>query len=399
MTSTRHRVVVIGGGTAGITAAMRLKRKGVKDIAIIEPADTHFYQPMWTLVGGGLAKAKSSGRPMEKVIRSGVDWIRDSATSIDPDAHTVTTAGGRTIEYERLVVAPGIQLDWDKVPGMAEAIATPYASSIYRDDLATQTWDAIKDMRSGTAVFTVPSGSIKCPGAPQKIAYLAADWWRRQGVLNDIRIVLVLPGADLFGIPVFAKELHKVVDRYGIEARLNSEAVEIDPGSREVVVVDNITGTKESIHYDFLHTAPPQSAPDWLKQSDLAVPDSPDGFVDVDKHTMRHVRYPDIFALGDASSSPNSKTGAAIRKQAPVVAENLVASLEGRELTASYNGYASCPITTARDRILLTEFDYTMQPHPTLPLVNTLRERKDFGKFTGFALPALYWNLMLRGIA
>ncbi len=157
---------------------------------------------------------------------------------------------------------------------MAEAVTTPYASSIYRQDLAIRTWDAIKDMRRGTAIFTMPADPIKCPGAPQKIAYLAADWWRRRGVLNDIRIVLVLPTPTVFGIPVFAKELERVVARYGIEVRLNSETTEIDPVGREVVVVDHQTETKESIHYDFLHTVPPQSAPDWLKNTALAVPGS-----------------------------------------------------------------------------------------------------------------------------
>ena len=399
MTNIRHRIVIIGGGTAGITAAMRLKRKGIDDIAIIEPSSTHYYQPLWTLVGGGLVKVESSGRPMGKVIRKGIDWIHDSAESVDPDAHTVATGIGNTIEYDRLIAAPGIQLDWNTVPGMADAIITPHVGSIYCHDLAARTWDAIKDMRRGTAVFTMPAGSIKCAGAPQKIAYLAADWWRRQGVLGDIRIILVLPTPWMLGIPVFSEVLDRVAADYGIEVRLNSEATEIDPEGRTVLVMDNAAGTRETIAFNFLHAVPPQSAPDWLKQTALAVPDSPTGYVDIDKHTLQHVRYPDIFALGDAGSTPNSRSGASVRKQAPVVAANIVASLAGRELSASYDGYSSCPITTGQHRILLAEFDYTMEPHPTIPLINTVREHKDFGMFTRYILPTMYWQFMLRGLA
>lgn len=395
---THHRIVIVGAGTAGLTVAARLRRAGEDDIAIIDPSTTHWYQPLWTLVGGGLAPVGASSRPMADLMPRGTTWIRAAAESIDADGRVVHTTAGE-VGYDRLVLAPGIQLDWDRVPGMSEAVATPSASSNYAADLAPATWTALRDLRSGTAVFTMPSGPIKCAGAPQKIAYLAADWWRRQGVLKDIRVVMVLPTPGMFGVPVFARELERVVADYGIEVRFSSEVVEIDPDGREVIVADNEAGTKEALAYDALHTVPPQSAPDWLKATGLGVPETPTGYVDVDKHTLQHVRHPEIFALGDAGSTPNSKTGAAVRKQAPVVTENVVASLSGRDLPASYDGYASCPLTTGRDRLLLAEFDYSLEPHPTIPLVDTLRERTDHGLFKRRMLPAMYWNLMLRGRA
>ena len=227
------------------------------------------------------------------------------------------------------MVCPGIQLDWDKIPGMAEAMESPAASSNYRYDLAPKTWDMIRNLKSGTAVFTQPSGPIKCAGAPQKIAYLAADYWRKQGVLDDIRVVMVLPTPGMFGVKVFADELERVVAKYGIEVRFSSEMTAVDPAAGVAVIRDNAAGSEESLHYDLLHVVPPQSAPDWLKRTPLADPANPAGYVDVDKHTMRHKRYPEIFALGDAGSTPNSKTGAAIRKQAPVLVENLLAALDG----------------------------------------------------------------------
>ncbi len=394
-----HRVLIVGGGTAGITVAARLRRAGATDIGLIDPSETHYYQPLWTLVGGGRAGAAESARPQRKVIPKGVAWTKAAAEAVDPDRQVVTTDTGAEISYDYLVMAPGIQLDWGKVPGMAEALQTPFASSNYSIDLAPKTWDRIRQLRSGTAVFTQPAGFIKCAGAPQKIAYLAADHWRREGVLGDIDIHLVLPTPGLFGVKVFADELERVVQRYGITVHTNSEVVEVDAAGRRAMVTDHSTGAQQALGYDFLHLVPPQSAPDWVKRSALADPQNPAGYIDIDKHTLQHVRYPNVYALGDAGSTPNSKTGAAIRKQAPVVVSNLLATMAGQPASDQYDGYASCPITTARNKMLLAEFDYTMQPHPTIPLLDTTKERKDMWLLKRYGLPALYWNLMLAGRA
>jgi sulfide:quinone oxidoreductase len=394
-----HQVAIIGGGNAGISVAARLRRAGLTDIGIIEPADTHYYQPLWTLVGGGCAPAEESARTEASVMPQGVGWIKDRAQEIDPDAHTVTTASGTHVHYDHLVVCPGIQLDWTAIPGMAESLDTPAVSSNYRYDLAPKTWELIRKMRSGTAIFTMPAGPIKCAGAPQKIAYLAADYWRQHGVLDAIRIVLVLPTPGMFGVKVFADELERVATRYGIEVRKNSEVTTVNPDTRTVTITDNAAGTTQEIGYDLLHVVPRQSAPDWIKASPLADPDNPGGYVQIDKNTLRHTRYDNVFALGDAGSSPNSKTGAAIRKQAPVVAANLRASLAGKPLPASYGGYASCPLTTARNKMLLAEFDYTMAPAPSIPFIDTTRERRDMWYLKRYGLPAMYWNLILTGRA
>ncbi|MBF5034047.1 NAD(P)/FAD-dependent oxidoreductase [Micromonospora sp. ANENR4] len=398
-TALHHNILVIGGGSAGIAVAARLRHAHAPDVGLLDPADTHYYQPLWTLVGGGCAPAAKSARPQAAVMPRGVAWLKDAAETIEPDQTEVTTSGGMRISYDHLVVCPGIQLDWGKVPGMAEAMDTPSVSSNYTYATAPKTWDLIRKLRSGTAVFTMPAGPIKCAGAPQKIAYLAADYWHRQGVLGDIRVVLILPTPGMFGIKVFADELERVAARYGIEVHTNSELVEVDAFSRQAIIVDHTDDSKQAIHYDLMHVVPPQSAPDWLKATALTDPDSPAGYVQVDKHTLQHTRYPNVFALGDASNTPNSKTGAAVRKQAPVVARNLLAAIKHQPLPAAYNGYASCPLTTARNKMLLAEFDYTMQPTPSIPFIDTTHERTDMWYLKRYGLPALYWNLMLRGRA
>lgn len=397
--TTHHEVVVLGGGSGGIAVASRLQRAGMGDVCVVDPAATHYYQPLWTLVGGGRAGMNESGRPQASVMPKGATWIQKAAERIDPARRQLIVDDGTIVEYDRLVVCPGIQTDWMAVRGVVDALSTPFASSNYSRDLAPKTWELIRNLRSGTAVFTMPSGPMKCAGAPQKIAYLAADYWREQGVLDDIRVVLVLPTPAMFGIEVFSAQLRRVAADYGIEVRLTSELTDVDPDGRQLSITDTVAKTTDTIEYDLLHVVPPQSAPDFVKKSPLAVPDNPAGWVDVDKYTLQHNRFPDVFALGDAGSTPNSKTGAAVRKQAPVVVGNVLASIRGRALTARYSGYGSCPLTTSRNTMLLAEFDYSNQHTPTLPFIDTTRPRRDMWYLKRFGLPFLYWNLILKGRA
>jgi sulfide:quinone oxidoreductase len=399
--ASHHQVLIVGGGTAGVTVAARLRRAGAGDgdVAVIEPSDRHYYQPLWTLVGGGLAPAGITHRPEASVLPKGVDWIRSRAADIDPDARTVTTEDGQQHSYDHLVVAPGLQLDFDKVSGLAEALGRDGVSSNYRLDLAPRTWDFIRATTGGTALFTMPAGPIKCAGAPQKIAYLAADWWRRQGTLDRTRIILVLATPTMFSQPDWAKVLEGIAAGYGIEVRRESQLVEVSGDRRQAVILDSTTGTKETIDYDLLHAVPPQSAPDFIKRTSLADPAVPFGYVQVDQYTLQSPRWPNVFALGDVANLPTSKTGAAVRKQAPVVVANLLAARRGRPLPARYDGYTSCPLVTARNRMLLAEFDYELTPRPSIPFVDTMKPRYDMWLLKRYGLPALYWHGILRGRA
>ena len=392
-----HRVVIVGGGTGGITVAARLRRAGIDGIAVVEPSDVHYYQPLWTLVGGGRAPAKSTVRAEAKVIPDGVSWVQEAAVEVDPDEQTVSLASGRQLRYDYLVVAPGLQLDFDKVAGLPEALGSRGVSSNYRFDLAPRTWEFISGMRGGTALFTMPPGPIKCAGAPQKIAYLAADWWRSKGLLEQTRVILVLPTAAMFSQPDWAKVLEGIAAGYGIEVRKEAQLVEVDGESNRAVISDTKAGTKESIDYDLLHATPPQSAPDWVKSTKLADPASPFGYVHVDQYTLQSPTWSNVFALGDVANLPTSKTGAAIRKQAPVLVANLLDEMQGRPASSRYDGYTSCPLVTAHNRMLLAEFDYELKPTPSIPFIDTMKPRYDMWLLKRYGLPAMYWNLMLHG--
>lgn len=402
-----HRVVVVGGGTAGTTVAALLRHAGVDDIAVVEPSSVHWYQPLWTLVGGGCAPLGASARPTRAVLPSGVRWERDAVSALDPDARRVHLAGGGTLGYDVLVCCPGVELAWDLVPGLAEAVAGPRASSNYAAHLAPKTWQLLEDFRGGHALFTAPASPIKCPGAPQKIAYLACDRWRQTGRLDGSQVTFASGAGGLFGVPEFRVVLEEVVARYGIETRFRLDLAEVDDVRREAVFAavpapDAPTGAggapeRVRLPYDLLHAAPPQRPPAFVRESALADPSSPLGWLLVDPATLVHPRHPEVFALGDVTTTPNSKTGAAVRRQAPVAVANVLAALAGEEPVARYDGYGACPFTTARGKVVMAEFDYTGRPHRTVPFVDTAAERRDMWYVKRYGLPAFYWHLMLRG--
>jgi len=395
----RHRVLVIGGGTAGICVAARLRNEGVDDVAIIEPSRKHYYQPLWTLVGAGIVANDETEREEAQYIPEGVRWIQDWAAEIDPKAQTVSLKTGGHVGYDFLVVAPGIQLDWDKIPGMREALSTPCVSTNYLFEYAPKTWKVIQAFHGGNALFMHPTGPIKCAGAPQKIMYLAADYFRKTGVLEKSHVIFASGGAAIFGVPEFRKVLEEVLVRYHIDGRFSHTLIEMRPEAREAVYSVPIDGggtQKVVLQYDMAHVVPPQSAPDFVKKSPIA---NKDGWAKADKFTMQNPDYPNVFALGDASELPTSRTGAAIRKQAPVLVHNLLAVMEGKALDARYDGYASCPLVTSYDSLLLAEFDYDGKPAPSIPLIDTQKERYDMYLLKRYGLPWMYWNLMLRGRA
>lgn len=393
MTPQHHSIVIAGGGTAGITVAALLRDRGATGIAIIEPSDKHHYQPLWTLVGAGVFTKEVTERAEADYIPDGVTWIRDAVEAFDPDAGAVVTRGGTRVTYDQLVVAVGIQLDWHKIDGLAGALGKDGIVSNYRYDLVDSTWRELSAFDGGTALFTFPATPIKCAGAPQKIMHLADDHLRRRGVRDRSRIVFASAGAKIFGVERYARTLRKVIERKGIETLFRHDLIAVRPAAREAVFRHCDQGHEVVVPYRLLHVVPPQSAPDVVKRSPLA---DPAGWALADKHTLQHPRYPDVFALGDASSLPTSRTGAAIRKQAPVLVDNLLAHRAGAPLPARYDGYASCPLVTGYGKLVLAEFDYDGNPVESFPFDQS-QERYSMYALKAYALPELYWNGMLRG--
>lgn len=395
VTLEHHHVVVVGGGAAGITVASKLHRalRG-SDPAVIEPSEHHFYQPLWTLAGGGVFSKEKSVRREASVLPKGATWVHDSVAELHPQEDYVVTTGGRRVAYDFLVVAPGIQIDWGAVAGLEESLGRSGVGSIWSYEHVDRTWELIKGFRGGTAIFTYPSTPIKCPGAAQKITYLADDTFRRNGVRDRSRVIYASAAPSIYAVEKYARTLAGVVERRGIETRFRHNLVEIRPESRQAVFEQLDTGERVVLEYDLLHVAPPQSAPDFIKQSPLAG----GAWLAVDKHTLQHERWPNVFALGDATSLPTSKTAAAVRAQAKVVVQNLLAARAGRPLPARYDGYTACPIITGYGRLVLAEFDYDLTPRETFPFDQS-KERYSMYLLKKRGLPLLYWQGMMRGRA
>ena len=367
--NTHYQVLIIGGGTAGImVAAQMLKKDKTIDIGIVEPSEKHYYQPAWTLVGAGTFNYDKTVRSMASVIPQGVHWIKDFVSGVNPKANTVSTKTSGEITYDYLVVAPGIAYDLSLVPGLEEAWDKGVVCSNYTN--SKHTWDVVKNFKGGTALFTQPTTPIKCGGAPQKALYMSEDYFQKSGVRNNTNVVFATNGGVIFGVEPIADTLMKVNARKDINLRFGHQLVKVD-GEKQIAwyaIGDNesevnhkdIQVSKEGdlvgIHFDMLHTAPPSIAPKFLQESGLL---NKEGWVDVNINSLQHNTYSNIFSLGDVAALPTAKTGAAVRKQAPIVMENIFHLMKKEAASNnSYNGYSSCPLVTGYGKMLLAEFDY-----------------------------------------
>ena len=423
--SKSFEILIVGAGTGGLMTAARMRKLDKSlSIGIIDPADTHYYQPAWTLVGAGTFDYQKTARPMADLIPEGVTWIKDAVDTFDPENNSVSTKESGTITYDYLVVSPGLVMEPSMIKGLEEAMKSGAVCSNYTDP--EHTWKSLQAFKGGNAIFTQPATPIKCGGAPQKIAYLAADYIRKNGLASKTNLMFATPGTTIFGVPVIRETLMKVIRGYGIHFHPYHNPVEIDGKNKIVYFTDktpedhacfsqkegcswdpqNAFGAKKTedgriaVPFDFLHLAPPQAAPKFIRESALA---NEAGWLDVHKHTLQHNKYPNIFGVGDVTSVPTAKTGAAIRKQVPVVIDNIFKLRKQNSLgDKSYNGYSSCPLVTGYGKMVLAEFDYdnNFTPDPKLKQMLVFDSSKEHWRLwmlKKFGLPYLYWNKMLKG--
>ncbi len=395
-----HEVVIIGGGAAGVAVASSLLSRNSKlDVAIIDPADTHYYQPGWTMVGGGVFKPATTVKTMASVIPSKAKWIQAAVAGFEPDAKQVILEGCRPISYDALIVCPGLKLNWHGIEGLVETLGQNGVTSNYRYDLAQYTWELVKKFKKGRAIFTQPPMPIKCAGAPQKAMYLSADHWLRSGHLADVDIEFYNSGPVLFGVKEYVPALMEYVKRYRAKLNFNHRLTKIDGPAKKAwftaTDADGNTSTLETT-FDMIHVVPPQQAPDFIRASSLV---DAAGWVDVSQDTLQHKRYPSIYALGDVTNCPNAKTAAAARKQAPVVATNVLFDLNKGQHRAAYDGYGSCPLTVQRGKIVLAEFGFGGRLMPSFPkwFINSQQPSRLAWILKERILPPIYWWAMLKG--
>ena len=393
-------IVIVGGGAGGIaTASSLLARNSSLSIAIIDPSDVHYYQPGWTMVGGGVFEASETAKTMGSLIPRGVKWIKAAVSAFEPKNNAVILEGCTVVTYDRLVVSPGLKLDWGAIEGLEETLGRNGVTSNYRYDLAPYTWQLVQELKEGRALFTQPPMPIKCAGAPQKAMYLSGDAWFRNGALKDIDIQFMNAGGLLFGVKEYVPALMKYVEKYDATLNFFNTLTAVDGAAKKAtfkVAKPDSEPTEITVDFDMMHVCPPQVAPDFIRVSPLA---DVAGWVDVDQATLRHKTFDNIWSLGDVMNAPNAKTMAAARKQAPTVAENIVADIKGGSPVAQYDGYGSCSLTVERGKIVMAEFGYGGALKPSFPsfiLDGTIPSRAAWF-LKEKLLPPIYWQAMLKG--
>ncbi|CAG9863655.1 unnamed protein product [Phyllotreta striolata] len=390
------KVLVVGGGSGGCaTAAKFSKILNKNDLIVLEPSDYHYYQPLFTLIGGGANKLEDSRKKEKDVLPTNCTWLRDKALEYEPEKNTVRTEKGHTIEYDYMLVATGLELRYDKIPGLLQALDKPTdVCSIYSPKYVSHTYEVLKKLETGNAIFTFPNSPVKCPGAPQKICYLTDHYLRKHNRRGNVKVTYNTSLPVIFGVKAYADALWKLCNERDINVNVRTNLVQVNADKNEAIF-ENLDKPEEktTVKFNMLHVTPPMATPESLSKNKQLTNGA--GFVDVNKDTMQHLNYKNVFAIGDCSSSPNSKTAAAAAAQTKVVFENMNAVMKGDSPRLMYDGYASCPLVTG-DKCILAEFDYDLKPLETFPF-NQAREIRLMYIMKKYFMPTLYWKLMMNG--
>jgi len=389
------KVLVVGGGSGGCTIAAKLSKREY-DVIVLEPSKTHYYQPLFTLIGGGMKTLSQSRRPTESVLPKNVRWIHGKVNGFSPNDNSVTTSDGDTISYEYMVVSVGLKYDYDRISGLKEALDAEHSGvcTNYSPMYVEKTYRTLQNFCGGNTIFTFPNTPVKCAGAPQKIMYIAEDYLRRNGKRDRVNVVYKTSTPVIFGVKKYAQKLHQICNARNITVDTRQNLMRIDP-TRKTATFELLDEPNKTIsmEYSMLHVTPPMSPPEVLTKSCLS---NDAGYLDVDHYTLRHSVYQNIFGIGDCTSCPTSKTAAAVAAQSNVVLKNMINTMNGKSTEEKYDGYTSCPLITGYSKCILAEFDYNLKPLETFP-VNQGNELRSMFMLKKHVLPFVYWNAMLKG--
>ena len=378
---TKANIVVVGSGLAGLGMVNRLRKQldGAK-ITLLDAKKVHHYQPGFTLVSTGIWPIEKLSNTNQELIPAGVNWIQEMAREFKPDTNQVITDSGKVLNYDYLIVATGTHLDYAQIEGMdASRIGSKGLTSMYHSpEMSLATWKSMAEFckTGGTALMTLPATPIKCSGAPLKITFMLANRLQQAGTFTDSSIDFHSSISSVFSVPLINQEVLNRWDALDIPVHFQSQLVAVDIDAQRATF-QQTDGSRIQKDYDFLHVPPPMRAPDSVKNSPLAWQDGPlaeGGWLDVDPGTLQHKRYANVFGVGDINGTPKGKTAATAKKSIPMVVENLISVMTGKEPSKIFDGYTSCPLLVREGAALLVEFDYENNMTPSLPFVKPLED-------------------------
>lgn len=379
--ATKAHIVIAGSGLGGLALAHRLSSdlSGAK-ITVIDAKEVHNYQPGYTLVATGVWPVSKTIDSNADLMPSGVEWIKEMVAEFDPAANTVVTSGGTRITYDYLVVAMGTYQDWTQIEGMdVKAIGQNGLTSVYpSSDAAVATWAAMDAFRQkgGNAIMTLPHTFLKCAGAPLKMTFMLRDRLAQAGTMEKSKVDFYSALPNIFSVKVVNDNVIERWGPLGVNLHTKQKLTAVDIGGRKATFVTP-EGVSSEVGYDFIHVVPPMRAPDAVKNSDLSAKEgvmAAGGWLEVDKTTLQHRRYPNVFGLGDINGTPRGKTAATVKKSAPIVARHVVDLIAGRPLSQQFDGYTSCPMIVREGSAMLIEFDHDGKLTPSLPMIEPLQE-------------------------
>ncbi|MBA4262597.1 MAG: pyridine nucleotide-disulfide oxidoreductase [Comamonadaceae bacterium] len=361
---TQARIVIVGGGAAGLACASQLAaRLQGASITVVDARQEHYYQPGFTLVASGIKPQNYVVSSTGSYIPKGVTWVTEAVAEIDPEGNKVVTASGKTLPYDFLIVATGLELHYAGIEGMDTGrIGQNGMGSIYHSpQAASATWQALSTFadKGGVGVFGRPAGEMKCAGAPLKYTFITDDHLRRRKNRGKAELLYMAHSKVLFGVPIVAEKVRMLFLDRGVKVNHEHVLQAIDLGKR-IATYKTPTGTAEQA-YDFINVVPPMRAPEVVRNSPLPWTEGPfavDGWMEVDRDTLRHKRYPKVFGLGDIAGVPKGKTAASVKWQVPVALDHLIGDISGQPSKEIFNGYTSCPLITRLGQAMLIEFDY-----------------------------------------
>lgn len=384
-------IAIIGAGLGGISLSAQL----ISDlpnakITLFDADPMLYYQPGFTLIAAGIYDKDDVSYDKKDLINKKVQWVQENVAKLDVESKSLQTTSGATHTYDYLIIATGTTYEFELYKGLSEEIVNDPSTniaSIYTADSAVKARDMLKKLakNGGRAIFAEPNTPIKCGGANKKLNFLLEDLARSEGGRDKLEMHLYTGGDSMLSSPVHAKMIEQLYIERDMPYSTRHLLVEVDK-ERNVAIFEKLMPYRENgqdkvakerveVPYDYLFVIPKMKTSDFIAQAGLSISKghTAGNWVDVDKYTLQHKKYPYIFAIGDCAGIPKGKTGASIRKQYPVVAKNLIAHLQGQNLEAKFNGYTACPLLTGYGKAVMVEFNYE-GADPMLPCFGATRE-------------------------